>query len=637
MDQDESVPQKVRKRTDRSEKLKERKLFQETVVKSTLRKYVCGEHKEAFIGAIQKRVASYSKALNIASISLMGLVKELFHETKDVADVEIPDIFDPTFVRQLILGPGEAKKPYKEVVDFYENHPELFSPPERFVGDANIYCYGAMMYITNLRNSIVMNFEKRIKKYLKQQQDILKFSNDERVMTYFAIMGWKVPITLKTKELKNPVLLKIVEEQRGILGLQDNAKVDQTWIKGQKAQKNILKQWVHFNRFYETHRLKKFSIVPISSIRSKFITIDTSVLYGIMKELGMVGAKTNQATFESLKDAQWRSVFRLDKHEKRLRNKEFTNTVNTDGISLCVHFRQRKSEKEPQEMCFDEQSDRILACDPGRVNIYTLVEKIPGSEQLFKSYTLTRSKYYNDSGVFKARKITECWNKSVKTELEALSQVSLKGALLKDHEAYVKVYLETKEALWDEYSKNRWGRQRLRLYGAKKRTFSRFFDAIKDAGDPEKPIAVFYGSAKFVPCSKNEIAVPTTRAYKECSSRFPTKPICEFRTSKIDYETDQLLQGVESEKWYSKNQNNTVRSRRPKLPKANGDDDSLRGLLWCGSTIDKTSKFVDRDINAAKNIYRCGVLPERPEILSRSPTNEKLEWTVGKLIRTLMF
>jgi hypothetical protein len=56
----------------------------------------------------------------------------------------------------------------------------------------------------------------------------------------------------------------------------------------------------------------------------------------------------------------------------------------------------------------------------------------------------------------------------------------------------------------------------------------------------------------------------------------------EFRTTKIHYRDDSLLQ---------------------KVMKRNGRKDgrlvAVRGLLWCCSTIKGESKFVNRDVNAA--------------------------------------
>ena len=247
---------------------------------------------------------------------------------------------------------------------------------------------------------------------------------------------------------------------------------------------------------------------------------------------------------------------------------------------------------------------------------------------------MTRKKYYTDAGVFEARGKSETWNKGIKDELEALSKVSIKGANLQRHHQYLEIFMQVKDALWSEYSKRRWARQRLELYGGKKRVFAKFFNQIIKSGDPKKTIKMFYGSAKFAPGSTNELLVPTSRAFRECLARFVIKLVSEFRTSKIHYETDTVLEGVNNKIYKRVNQENTIRSRQKVISKRN---ETLRGLLWYRSTIQEKSKFVDRDINAAKNIYRCGILPERPKILCQNKKAKKLDFIIGKSIRTLHY
>jgi transposase len=106
--------------------------------------------------------------------------------------------------------------------------------------------------------------------------------------------------------------------------------------------------------------------------------------------------------------------------------------------------------------------------------------------------------------------------------------------------------------------------------------------------------------------------VPTTRAFKECSSRFPCKIINEFRTSKIYYEDDSILERVA-------------------FKDAPGKKDWLRGLLWCRST--NNSKFVNRDFNGAMNILRCALQEIRPLALQRQENQERIIDRLGKKIK----
>ena len=77
-----------------------------------------------------------------------------------------------------------------------------------------------------------------------------------------------------------------------------------------------------------------------------------------------------------------------------------------------------------------------------------------------------------------------------------------------------------------------------------------------------KKTVVAYGAAKFASGGKGEFAVSTSRAFKECSYRFLTIPVDEFRTTKMY----NVLKAVQ--------RRNT--------------DATVRGLLWSYSTKDQS-------------------------------------------------
>jgi hypothetical protein len=251
--------------------------------------------------------------------------------------------------------------------------------------------------------------------------------------------------------------------------------------------------------------------------------------------------------------------------------------------------------------------DIVVGCDPGRINIYFMVAVMPNGD--VKTFILTRKQYYHDAGINNAKKNAEHWNLGVKTHLEALSTVSSKGVNLASHEAYLLIYFHHREALWAEYTRPRWARQRLSLYGGKKRVFAKFFNNLEKEIKKEVPgcnIVVAYGAAKFAPGGRGELSVPTSRAYKECVSRVNTMVTAEFRSSKVDNQDDSVLQNI-------------AVTSHPKF--------SLRGVLWNV----RREEFVSRDLNAALNIRRY--LLDRPAILNRRLAKNKLVQRIVKRIQ----
>jgi hypothetical protein len=273
---------------------------------------------------------------------------------------------------------------------------------------------------------------------------------------------------------------------------------------------------------------------------------------------------------------------------------------------------------------------RVLAVDPGNSNIYTVIEKYWDAEgrRHVKEYKFTRGRYYHDAGIDRARDAAERWAFGIRESLQAMSRVSTKGVDVLDHDAYEDAFEVHGDALSAEYTKPRWARERLSLYGGKKRAYARFFNEIeafaRQRGDV-RPVKLLYGSAKFCANVHGAALTPTTQAYREMVRRFPdVRAIPEFRTTRTDSVTDTLLKGIavrrlneprELQAWKE-----FVRRKKKSALRALA---TLRGLLWCGSTIDTRGKFVDRDVNAAINIWRCGTGP-RPPALCRGPDLPRL-------------
>jgi hypothetical protein len=616
--QDE-VLKKGAKRPDVVEKKKAKKENDQVVVKVSLRKYLVGDGatKDRVVQAIKARVEEISKRTVLASRALSGLLKQVFE-----ANDEIPNIFDTTFVRQLMLGTESAHEPYDIITRYFQDNPRLLHNGKRLQADSNIYVHASLKYITNLKNSLKMNFPKRVKKYLGWLEDCQAITQPEKVYVLYSIMGWKpLPkdiVALKIHKRRH--IVSIVKQQRDLLGLKIGQEVTDAWFKKENSLKGILKQWTYFNKL--GNGFKTFDIVPISKMRHHFATIDNESFLGMLVELEII--KNANADASML----WPTILKTKSFETRKNLKRFTGTISTDGISVCMHHMRPKPKKlttdQKQEnndkhlTMFHDRAVRKLACDPGRQNIYSIVEELENGK--IKQYSLTRQQYYNESGMTKATKQTIQWSKKIQDNLVAMSQVTTKGVDVKKHQEYLEAFYANFDDLWTEYTNKHWADQRMRLYGGKKRTMARFWNRVLGKEkERTQPTVIAYGAAKFAPGGKGEVSVPTTSAFQACSSQvgLVTVFVDEFRTTKICYKTDRLLQTV---KVYKK------------------DKTPLRGLLWCDSTSKDSEQgaFVNRDVNAAMNILRCVTLPQRPAILNRKLATAKLpKQQVGKVLRNL--
>ena len=617
----EALSIKKNVRLDRKNKLLDSKKYSETVVKCSLKSLVVEEQQKQLItDSIDKRVIAFSKRINAASVSLSYIVKMLFHNVKDVTTVNVPDILDQTFIRQLMLGTDGTSKANVLVKNLFKECPYLLhNSKDRLPMDSNIYSFGATKFITNIKNHLFLNLPKVMRELIK----LLNCSDDEYKIMLFGINGWiirenkskkankKLPKKEPPKEeLQIPSLKQIVQqhyiqESRRILGLVGSQSIDKKWYKDKDNIPHILKYFIYVSRQIENYnakqtvdenRKKLFNILPICRIKAHFITIDTSVLYGIMKEVGLT--KSSLTTFLELGTEQWNSIFKTTLVKGKYC--KFTGTMDTDGVAANFHFKRLIKEKKEETEFKILPTDKVIGIDPGRTNIIYAVEQL--GDQTYKSYRLTRKQYYRNAGMTKNTKQVINWNTSIKDELEALSMASPKGSSFETYKTYITEYLRTRNALWNEYLKTHWAQSRLRLYGGKKRVFAKFYNQFKTEGIRT---IIAFGAAKFSPTGPGEMAVPTCRSFRECSQRFKTIPIDEFRTTIISAEDDSLLHKV-------------VR---------NDKNEVVRGLLWCCST--KKNKLVNRDLNAAINIRRCLTLPKRPDILTRSKCEGRVNQRIG--------
>jgi hypothetical protein len=201
----------------------------------------------------------------------------------------------------------------------------------------------------------------------------------------------------------------------------------------------------------------------------------------------------------------------------------------------------------------------------------------------------------------------------MKDHLEALSEVSSQRADFEAFRKFMEVRVAHWDALWEEYTKPRWSRLRMNLYGGRQRAFADIFNQLSAfKKDENQSLVVAYGAGLWK-TQKGTTRAPTTRTYNECARRFITIPVYEFRTSYTLHELGSILQRVEMEKCQRSPEE--IAKYGPQTEKQMQRMAKVRGLLALVSTTSNDKKrmeFVNRDFNAAINIRRCAVLGNRP-------------------------
>ena len=320
---------------------------EEYVVKAGLSNaLVDGPFKAAFLDNVARRVDACSKGIHRLSMAVNLLVRERLASHADPRFVELPTFLSSTSagaMYQIIHGGGREAQMNEWVTGFLGRwNDRLPPPPPRFAGDANSYVRGAEMYRTNFRTMLKTTFVKRQKAFMHEWASRHGVPNNQAYVLQRLVNGWSpLPGQPQLASRDPHAVQQMVTFQRQVLRIPDGAVLDDKWFEHNYERIIVYLAMVHR---YMTRRLacKPFAIAPVVRVRSASMHIDTLVLHGIAKDIGMVAC--GYADFNALRDEQWRGILRIDKYltKKQRCQVKFTHTVQTDGVSVCMHFRRPK-------------------------------------------------------------------------------------------------------------------------------------------------------------------------------------------------------------------------------------------------------------------------------------------------------
>lgn len=353
----------------------------------------------------------------------------------------------------------------------------------------------------------------------------------------------------------------------------------------------LLRYLFHILNFYREHDVGNgFSLAPVCKIKRHFMTIDTTGLYELLKNVA-AEADTKlcppwlvhlrhvplKQLFKNPKviDAMWRDTFDLDGLRRR---RTFGKQIDTDGVSMVVHFhatcRQRTKHAKRVRQRRQRQtstSSRVIAIDPGRSNLVTALDSSTS-----KTKTLTRRDYYHRAGIKRATAKVALWEFELLGVGTSLAKTAIRTTSARLSYEYRQVIIRNYERLWRVRTERKRAKLALSCYAGKQRVLDTFFAHLAD-GNVE-PAVVAYGAATFHPTGKGEQSVPVKRVLRVCRRHLRTEMVNEHLTTKVHHACGERL--------------NPVSQASSRI--------AIRGLCWCQTC----SKFVSRDGNAARNIMR---------------------------------
>ncbi|KAJ9517952.1 hypothetical protein QJQ45_004267 [Haematococcus lacustris] len=389
---------------------------------------------------------------------------------------------------------------------------------------------------------------------------------------------------------------------------------------------------------------RPFTMLPMVGVRARHFVIDDRVLHGVLTDLGMTTLTRAQVEADSL--PHWQKFIQYS----QLQNSgwDFARRVETDGVSVSVHFVRNQVVKEPVEPpCigreltatsdFSAATHIAVGVDPGVTQAikaaHAMRDPVTGQVVRQWEWELTKGQLKHDSGLTKAKQDTARWSTAIQPQLLQLAAATPAGTTMDSLQAHIQALKATWDELWEEYLKPRWRRQRLGLHHAQDRVIEAFCKKVvngmkwvsRQHYHQERGVAVFLGAGRFSQGGWKANAVREGfRRVVEQPSRPSADPrpdrlviVDEFRTTRVSSSV-HARQPCElhlpndqprPEDWVPPAGQVNQRLLRPAWSLRHSK--AVRGLKWCHEAP-SWGRWLDRDTNPCLNFQRIGESMQRP-------------------------
>ena len=425
-----------------------------------------------------------------------------------------------------------------------------------------------------------------------------------------------------------------------------------------------LKYMIFMNIELEKIEGKMYQFFPIqSSIIPNHIQIDTKAIIELLvnKE-----KKQYLDNVELNKEFLWDKFFNIT---QKIKDYKFENTIITDGYATSLRFihndyiegekikkeKMKKGRKEARELTTEDKEKKKLAKkklqdEKNEMNKLKQKEKPkkvekthefpyiddvdkedlngnhifidPGKRSLFtmmnddgKFYSYTNKQRVNETKRLKYQNIL----KKYKDELEItskenkLSSYNSKSCNIIKFNDFITKKISTNEVLYKLYQNNKFRQYKWYAFINKKRTEDNMLNKIENTYTKDSIIII--GDWSIGKQMKNFISTPNLSLKRKLQERFKVYDIDEYRTSCLNYKTDELC-------------NNLY------LPDKKNKERKIHSILTY-KMENKRNGCINRDKNGCKNIQKIFnhyiLYNERPERYKRGVDLQKLQTVLIEL------
>lgn len=419
-----------------------------------------------------------------------------------------------------------------------------------------------------------------------------------------------------------------------------------------------LKYMIFMNIELEKIEGKMYQFFPIqSSIIPNYIQIDTKAIIELLVEKEK---KQYLDNVELNKEFLWDKFFNIT---QKIKDYKFDNTIITDGYATSLRFihndyiegekikkeKMKKGRKDAREMTTEDKEKKILAKkklqdEKNEMNKLKQKEKPkkvekthefpyiddvnkeelkgnhifidPGKRSLFtmmnddgKFYSYTNKQRVNETKRLKYQNILKKYKDelNITSKENELSSYNSKSCNITKYNEFITKKISTNEVLYKLYQNNKFRQYKWYAFINKKRTEDNMLNKIEKTYTKDSIIII--GDWSIGKQMKNFISTPNLSLKRKLQERFKVYDIDEYRTSCLNYKTEELC-------------NNLY------LPDKKNKERKMHSILTY-KMENKRNGCINRDKNGCKNIQKVFnhyiEYNERPERYKRGVDLQKLQ------------
>ena len=579
--------------------------------------------------------------------------------------IDIPLIDENTIkmsMKSLIL-PSSGPKPKNNNLLLLNEFKNLHNfTLEDGVNLSSILDYYAITILTSIETNIKMHFFDYVNRFINSYFKVLykdEIANKEFKKQLFKdlyvvkndILNGTMKANVKFHNWINEYRFKIVPEEFEINYYYDVKATPQKY----------LKYMIFMNIELEKIEGKMYQFFPLqSSIIPRHIQMDTKSVIELLVDKGK---KKYLDNIEVNKEFLWDKYFNIT---QKIKDYKFDNTIITDGYATSLRFihndyiegekikneKMKKGRKDAKEMTEEEKEKKkldkkILQDEKKELNKLKQkdkpkkiekiqefpyiddVEKIdlegkhifidPGKRSLFtmmddegKFYSYTNKQRVNETKRLKYQNIL----KKYRDELEITSKenelpaYNSKSCNINKYREFITKKINTNEVLYKLYQNNKFRQYKWYAFINKKRTEDNMLNKIEKTYTKDSIIII--GDWSIGKQMKNFISTPNLSLKRKLQERFKVYNIDEYRTSCLNYKTEELSKNL-----YLVDKRNKERK--------------MHSILTY-KMENKRNGCINRDKNGCKNIQKVFnyyiEYDERPERYKRGVDLQKLQTAI---------